>query len=132
MNQNKVYLYKFENGESYQMTPIDAHKYAHKKKIKIIEGVNYSGGRQKKSFDGWGYHESLKKVFRGPKDYKAYLKKNGIEEWGNENPPKYTEESPPVWDDAMLKRCWELGIEVSSREADALKKGLVKFPGDPA
>lgn len=110
------------------MTPIDAVKYSEKKKIRILKGPNYNGGRQEKKFDGFGWHDTLKMSFRGPKHYREYLKQNGIEEWGNELPPKYTEIDPPMWDDKIIKKAVDAGIQIGSVMAQALKSGELSFP----
>ena len=128
MSEKKFYKYFFSNGEIITMTPIDALRYSQKKMINILKGPNYSGGRQIKKFDGFGYHDTLKMSFKGPKHYREYLRENKIEEWGNCNPPVYTEESPPLWTEAMIKKAVEAGINIGSVLADALIKGEVSFP----
>ena len=128
MSDKKFYKYFFSNGESITMTPIDALRYSQKKMIRILKGPNCSGGRQIKKFDGFGWHDTLKMSFRGPKHYREYLKENHIEEWGNCNPPSYSEESPPLWDDSLIKKTVDAGINIGSVLADALKKGEVSFP----
>ena len=128
MNNKNHYKYVFENGEIHHMTPVDAHRYSHRKKIRILKGPNYNGGKQVKTFDGFGWHDGLNMAFRGPKHYRSYLKEHGLEEWGNEKPPVYSEESPPIWDDVLIKKVVDSGIEVGSVLAKALKEGTVNFP----
>lgn len=128
MNEKKFYKYFFSNGEAITMTPIDALRYSQKKMIKILKGPNYSEGRQIKKFDGFGWHDTLKMSFKGPKHYREYLKANGIEEWGDSCPPVYDEKSPPLWNDEMIKKAVDAGIEVGSVLAAALKRGELDFP----
>ncbi len=125
----KHYLYKFDNGEAHHMTPPEAFRYSYTKKIKIIQGPNYQNGKQIKRFDGFGYHDGLQRSFKGPKDYRDYLKANGIEEWGSENPPVYSENNPPVWTEELIRKAInEHKIEIGSILAEALLSGEVQFP----
>lgn len=130
MIKDAYYAYRFSNGESHQMKPIEAHKYALRKMINIVSGPNYAEGKRQKSFDGFGWHSGLQRNFKGPRDYRDYLKANGIEEWGDCDPPKFTEESPPYWNDETLKKASSCGMEIGSVLAEALKSGKLKFPED--
>jgi hypothetical protein len=112
------------------MTPIEAHKYSHKLKIDILEGPNYRAGKKEKSFTGWGYHDSLNMVFRGPGHYREYLRENGMEEWGDSDFPQYKESSPPLWDDVLIKKAVDLGIYMPGRLVEALKSGEIDYPED--
>lgn len=125
---SKHYKYTFNNGESHHMTPIEAHKYAHKKILKILKGPNYEAGRKRKTFDGWGWHDSLQMSFRGPKHYRAYLSAHGLEEWGDSEAPQYNEYEKPIWDDDMIRKAVGHGIEIGSVMAKALKSGEIGFP----
>lgn len=122
------YDYLFENGERHKMTPTDAIKYSKRKMIKILHGPNIEKGRQQKGFDGFGWHDTLKMSFRGPRHYRDYLKANGIEEWGNEMPPKYTEANPPLWTEETIRMAVSHGVEIGSVLAEALKSGELAFP----
>lgn len=128
MTNKKFYKYVFSDGTITDMTPIDALRYSEKKGAAILKGPNYHKGKQIKKFDGFGWHDTLKMSFRGPKHYREYLKENGIEEWGDSYPPIYNEKSPPLWDDKLIKKAVDAGIEIGSVLAAALKKGELDFP----
>ena len=132
MNTKKTYLYFFENGERHHMTPVDAHKYSDRKKIKILKGPNYESGRKRKTFDGWGWHDSLQMSFRGPKHYREYLAQNGLQEWGDSEAPQYNEYSKPVWDEQLIRKAVnDYGLEIGSELAKGLLSGEIDFPEAP-
>jgi hypothetical protein len=79
--------------------------------------------RQRKEFDGFGWHNGLNMNFKGPKHYREYLKSEGLAEYGNEKPPQQKEVETPIVDDATLKDFAKAGLKVSGREATALKSG---------
>jgi hypothetical protein len=128
LTNKKFYKYIFSDGTNTEMTPIDALRYSERTGAKILKGPNYHKGRQIKKFDGFGWHDTLKMSFKGPKHYREYLKANNIEEWGDSCPPIYSEKSPPIWTDEMIKRAVDAGIEVGSVLAAALKRGELDFP----
>lgn len=110
------------------MTPIEAHRYAHRHKIDVVSGPNYVEGRKQRSFDGWGWHNSLNRFFKGPNDYRTFLRANGMEEWGDADCPQYKEVRPPIWTDETLRMCASHGLEIGSVMGEALKKGLIDWP----
>lgn len=114
------------------MTPVEAIRYADKHKVDILSGPNFQNGKRQKGFDGFGWHDTLQMSFKGPRHYREHLKANGIEEWGNCDPPKYSEESPPVWDHEMIKKAIDHGIEIGSVLAEALLSGELDFPDQVA
>lgn len=130
MDRNSThYAYVFSSGERITMTPIEAHRYAHKHKIDIWQGPNYDDGRQKKRFDGFGWHDSLKRSFKGPNDYRTYLKANGLIEVGNEKCPILEEYEPPVWTEELIRKAVSVhGIEIGSVLAEALLSGELDWP----
>ena len=79
--------------------------------------------RQRKTFDGFGWHDGLNMQFKGPKHYREYLKQEGLIEHGNEGPPQHKEAEAPPIDDETLKEFAKAGLKVSGREAAALKTG---------
>lgn len=123
-----TFHYRFNNGETHFMTAVEAHRYATRKFLKIVSGPGFQDGRRKERFTGWGYHDSLQRTFKGPNDYRTYLRANGLVECGDLSAPQFTEPDPPVWDDEMLKKASDLGIQIGSVLAEALKSGEVLFP----
>lgn len=130
MNQKETYYrYVFDNKFAATMTPVEAHKYAYHHKCKILEGVGYQGGRRKKKFDGWGWHDGLLRTFRGPKDYRDFLRANNMyEAGGSEGPLQEENFDKPLWDEALIKKATDMGIEIGSVLAEALLKGELDFP----
>lgn len=127
----KHYDYVFENGETHLMTPPEAYKYAYHKKCKIISGPGYENGKKPKAFTGWGWHDSLRRTFKGPNDYRSYLRAHGIEEWGDvHDAPRGGEYKPPLWDDELLRKAAQLDIYIPGRLAEALKNGEATWPED--
>ena len=124
-NKKKNYLYSFDNGESHNMTPEEAHRYSHKRKLKILKGPNYSNGRQRIAFNGFGWHDSLKMNFRGPKHYRAHLKEKGLEEWGNEQPPLNDNGRGNYWTDETIRKAVQNGFEIDGELAKAMLSGEV-------
>lgn len=114
------------------MTPVEAHRYAHKKKINILHGPNYRGGKQERTFKGWGWHDGLLRSFKGPHDYRTYLKANNMIEAGNEGPLIEKEYEPPVWNEEMLRKAAGYGIEIGSVLAEALLSGELDWPEEAA
>jgi len=110
------------------MTPIDAHRYATRKNIKILSGPGYIEGRRKEPYKGWGYHDTLKRVFKGPGDYRDFLRRNGLMECGDLSAPQYTAPRAPYWTDETIKMAIDHGIEIGSVLAEALKSGKLDFP----
>jgi hypothetical protein len=89
LDRNKNhYNYLFSNGERHTMTPIEAHRYKERLKVDILHGPGWSQARREKSFDGYGWHDSLRMSFRGPRHYREYLKANGLVEAGLGDRPK--------------------------------------------
>lgn len=127
-NSKNLYRYVFSNGESYTMTPVEAHKYKYKKMIDIVSGPNYQSGKQQRTFDGWGYHDSLKRVFKGPNDYRSYLRENNLIEVGNEGPVIQKDYDPPIWNEDLLRKAASYGIEIGSVMAEALLSGELDYP----
>lgn len=129
IRNKKEYIYVFSNGFSRQMTPVEAHNYAYKHKVDIKSGPNYVEGKRQKSFDGFGWHDSLQMSFRGPRHYREYLRANNIEEAGLNDCPKYTEETPPLWTEELIRKAVNVhGIEIGSVMAEALLSGELAFP----
>lgn len=111
------------------MTPIEAHKYAHRKKINITYGPNYVAGKREKSFDGWGWHDGLQRAFKGPKDYRDYLRANGLVEASINDRPMEEKYNKPVWTPDLIRRMnqeYNMGIE--DRLAEALLSGELDYP----
>jgi len=95
---------------------------------RIIDGaprmkMGKSISKQRKEFDGFGWHDGLNMSFKGPKDYKAYLKRENLIEAGNEAPPQYKDPEVNLIDDQLLADAAKAGIKVSGQEAEALKSG---------
>ena len=132
MDRNKqFYKYRFSNGETITMTPIEAHKYKHKLMIDILEGPNYVQGERGKKFDGFGWHDGLLRSFKGPKDYRDYLKANNMHEAGLNDCPQNREFEPPVWTEELISKAINYHkIEIGSVLAEALLKGEIDWPED--
>jgi hypothetical protein len=133
-NQNlkTTYLYRFSNGDGGHMTPVEAHKYAHRHKVEIWEGPNYSEGKPRERFTGWGYHYGLRMVFRGPAHYREYLKANNLIEAGNEKAPLWEEPVKPIWTERLIRKAInEYGMDIGSVMAEALLSGELDFPEGP-
>lgn len=120
------YKYEFSDGEFGWKTPQEAQTYSIENGVEITQdGYNQSRGTRKKkqkAFDGFGYHDSLKMNFRGPKHYREYLKENGLHESGSSAPPQYKEEKTEFWDDETVKQTAEI--------AGGLDEGTVRFLRD--
>jgi hypothetical protein len=123
-----LYNYIFSNSETHTMTPLEAHKYAHRKNLRVVGGPGYKEGKKERSFAGWGWHDTLKMSFRGPNHYREYLKEHNMVEWGSSDCPQYKEVTPPVWNDETLRMAAQQGIEIGSVLADALKSGAIQWP----
>jgi hypothetical protein len=124
----RTYSYKFSNGEAHYMTPIEAHKYAHRKKIDITHGPNYIEGKKEKSFDGWGWHDGLLRSFKGPKDYRDYLKANGMVEAGIGDRPTEWKNNKPIWTEDLIRKANSYGMDIGGVLAEALLKGELDYP----
>jgi hypothetical protein len=112
------------------MTPVSAHQYSNRKKIDIIHGPGYVQGKREKSFDGFGFHSSLQRTFKGPKDYRDYLKANNLHEAGLGDRPKEEEYKAPRWDEDLIRLAIREGVEIGSVLAEALLNGELDFPED--
>jgi hypothetical protein len=110
------------------MTPIEAHKYAHRKKIDITHGPNYIEGKKEKSFDGWGWHDGLLRSFKGPKDYRDYLKANGMVEAGIGDRPTEWKNNKPIWTEDLIRKANSYGMDIGGVLAEALLKGELDYP----
>ena len=129
--KNRFYNYVFSNGEKHTMTPIEAHKYAHKHKIDIFHGPNYIEGKKEKSFDGFGWHSGLLRSFKGPKDYRDYLKANNMVEAGLNDCPIEGDFKKPLWDEELIWRAINVHkLEIGSVLAEALLSGKLDYPED--
>lgn len=129
--KERYYSYKFSNGEQHYMTPIEAHKYAHKLKIDITHGPNYIKGEKQKSFDGFGWHDSLQMSFKGPRHYREYLKEHGMVEAGINDRPVEQVANKPIWDEGLIRKCInQYGIDIPGRLAEALLSGELDYPED--
>lgn len=127
--KKRVYKYVFENGEVNHMTPVEAMKYSYNHKTKILHGPNIENHKPVERYIGWGWCHELGMNFKGPAEYKAYLKANKIEIWDQENPPQFTEESPPVWTEELIRKTvQEHKVEIGSVLAEALLSGELDFP----
>jgi hypothetical protein len=131
-DRNKNYYnYKFSNGERQTITPIEAHKYAHKHKVDILEGPNYIEGKKEKSFDGFGWHDGLLMSFRGPQHYRTYLKENGLVEAGLNDRPDEKEFKTPLWDEHLIWKAINVyKLNIGSVLAEALLSGEMSWPED--
>ena len=128
----KPYDYVFSNGERHRMTPPEAHRYANRKSLRILQGPNYDGGKKKEDFSGWGWHPTLQMHFRGPRHFAEYLKENNLVIAGQLEPPKYKEYTPPIWTEDLIRRAINVhGIQIGSVMAEALLSGKLEFPEEP-
>jgi hypothetical protein len=130
IQKGKYYNYKFSNGEAHTMTPIEAHKYAHKHKIDIKHGPNYIEGKKEKSFDGFGWHDSLMMNFRGPAHYREYLKEHNMVEASVNDCPMESKYVKPVWDEDLIRKANSYGMDIGSVLAEALLNGELDYPED--
>lgn len=129
-NKN-YYRYTFSNGESQVMTPIEAHKYKERLKIDIWQGPGYRQGRREKSFDGFGWHDSLQMSFKGPRHYREYLKEHGMVEASVNDKPTEGKFEKPLWDEELIRKCInEYKIDIGSVLAEALLSGELDYPED--
>jgi len=111
------------------MTPIEAHKYKERLKIDILRGPGWVKGRREKSFNGCGWHDSLRMSFKGPRHYKEYLKEHGLVEAGLGDRPKEHNYTRPLWDEDMIRKAVnEHGLQIGSVLAEALLKGELDWP----
>jgi hypothetical protein len=111
------------------MTPVEAHKYKERLKIDIWEGPGYHEGRREKSFDGFGWHDGLLRSFKGPKDYRDYLKENNLVEAGLNDRPVHKDFTPPTWTEELIWKAINVHkIEIGGLMAEALLKGEMKWP----
>lgn len=132
MDRNKNrYKYIFSNKFEQIMTPIEAHKYAHKHKVDIMHGPGYIERKREKSFDGWGWHDSLLMSFKGPNHYRSYLKEHGMVEAGMNDKPTEGEFKKPVWTEELLRTAINKhGLQIDGVLAEALLKGELDYPED--
>ncbi len=113
------------------MTPLDAHKYAHKHKVDIWEGPGYLARKKEKSFDGFGWHDSLMMSFRGPAHYRSYLKENNLVEAGANDCLTEDKFTKPLWDEDLIRKCvQQYGIQIDSILAEALISGELDYPDE--
>lgn len=127
--RNKSYYnYKFSNGEAHTMTPIEAHKYAHKHKIDIWHGPNYIQGKKEKDFDGFGFHSGLLRTFKGPKDYRDYLREHNMVEASVNDCPMESKYVKPLWDEDLIRKANSYGMDIGSVLAEALLTGELDYP----
>jgi hypothetical protein len=126
----RYYNYRFDNGETHQMTPIEAHRYVERKKIKISYGPGYEKGKREKSFDGWGWHDGLLRSFKGPKDYRDYLKANGMVEAAIGDKPTEWKSKKPLWDEDLIRKATGLGLlsATDGKLTEALLNGELDYP----
>lgn len=111
------------------MTPIEAHKYAERHKVDIWEGPNYVKGRKEKSFDGFGWHDGLLRSFKGPKDYRDYLKEHDLVEAGLNDRPDHKDFEPPLWTEELIWKAINVyKLNIGTVLADALLSGELKWP----
>lgn len=131
-NRNKSYYnYVFSNGEHHTMTPVEAHKYKERLKIDILHGPGYVQGKREKSFDGFGWHDSLQMSFKGPNHYRSYLKEHGMVEASVNDRPTEGKYQKPLWDEEMIRKCINVyKIDIGSVLAEALMSGELDYPED--
>lgn len=130
--KDKYYDYVFASAFDQfteTMSPIEAHKFAHKHKLTILRGPNYIKGKKEKEFDGWGWHSSLQRSFKGPADYRQYLKANNMHEVDIGDRPCEGKYEPPVWNEDLIRKAInEYKIPIGSVMAEALLSGELDFP----
>jgi hypothetical protein len=128
-NKN-YYKYIFSNREQHTMTPIEAHQYARRKMIDILQGPGYEKGKREKEFDGFGWHSGLLMSFKGPAHYRQYLKENNMHEASiNDRPMLEENYEPPVWNEELLRKAInEHGLQIGSVLAEALLNGELDWP----
>lgn len=125
------YNYVFSNKERHVMTPVEAHRYSHKHKIDILQGPGYAEGKREKSFDGFGWHDSLRMSFRGPRHYREYLKEHNLVEAGLNDRPSEKDFSKPIWSEELIRKTVnEYSIDIGSVLAEALLAGELDYPED--
>jgi hypothetical protein len=132
MDKNKAYYpYVFSNFEQHTMTPLEAHQYSRRKMIDILQGPGYEKGKREKSFDGFGWHDSLRMSFKGPGHYRSYLKENNLVEAGiGDRPSEYVYE-PPIWDEDLIRKAINVhGVDIGGVLAEALLKGELDWPDE--
>jgi len=71
-----------------------------------------------------GYQRSIGKYCATKAEYNAHLKNMGLIELGYEDLPK-NEHKTTYWTDDILKKVYDYGVQISDREAEALKKGIL-------
>ena len=127
-NKTSYYNYVFSNGETHTMSPIEAHKYAYRKMIDIFQGPNYVKAKREKSFDGFGFHDSLQMTFRGPAHYRQYLKENNMHEASVNDKPMEEKYNKPIWDEDLIRKANSYGLDIGSVLAEALLSGELDYP----
>lgn len=111
------------------MTPIEAHKYKERLKIDIWQGPGYEKGKREKSFDGFGWHDSLRMHFKGPRHYREYLKEHNMHEASIDDRPTGQDYEPPIWTEELIRKAInEYKIEIGSVLAEALLSGELDWP----
>lgn len=131
MDRNKnYYRYIFSNSFTEVMTPTEAHKYKQKHMVDIVHGPGYLERKREKSFDGWGWHDSLLMNFRGPAHYRQYLKENGLVEAGMNDKPIEGDFKKPLWDEDLIRKAISYGLDIPGQLAEALLKGELDYPED--
>lgn len=128
--RNKMnFNYRFSNGEQNVMTPIDAHKYAYKHKVDILEGPGFIPGQKAKSFDGFGWHDGLNMSFKGPAHYRSYLREHNMVEASINDKPMEEKYEKPIWDEELIRKAnREWGMEIGDNLAMALMNGELDYP----
>lgn len=131
LDRNKNhYQYVFSNGVKQTMTPVEAHQYKERLKVDILHGPGWVKAQREKSFDGYGFHSGLLRSFKGPNDYRTYLKANNLVEAGLGDRPKEHEYKTPKWDEDLIRLAIREGVEIGSVLAEALLSGELDFPED--
>lgn len=129
-NKN-YYRYTFSNFEQHTMSPPEAHKYAYRKMLNILEGPGYQSGKRERTFDGFGWHDSLRMSFRGPAHYRSYLKEHGIVEASLCDRPQDKDFEPPIWTEELIRKAIAAyGIPIGGVLAEALLKGEAQWPDE--